>query len=401
MIYLASQTHYLHPNLLTYFNNLITFRATDRRDVAILSTLMNLQESGRGMYSPSRQNAYQIDYLKVLTSNKVLIKRSDISQSFPAFIEWHKLEKAKKMSDTEIVDFMERRGYNLKDTEKRILEQAKHTLFEAHLGPYINYLEEITKFLAFLKKNEKIGNLTIRVLKKGLLERIYPKASKKTSKKENMNKLRDDILAILIEHKYLVESHRKQPSGFETLITSYSVGSQFEMSSEDYFNSKSRQIDVNIIEQESINPPDLKQVFNKQPRKYIIQAQNLKMALAQELGKFFSTMFRIYYAIKHFNFKKALKIEHSLIRNYLSSVYKHFNNHDSIVTQNSLNQFLKYLSSVKNFPISYEDLVDFSERDKVINYAEDTIKGVAEEIYTFQNNFFTKINSFLEGKNND
>ncbi len=401
MIYLASQIHYLHPNLLTYFNNLITFRATDRRDVAILSTLMNLQESGRGMYSPSRQNAYQIDYLKVLTSNKVLIKRSDISQSFPAFIEWHKLEKAKKMSDTEIVDFMERRGYNLKDTEKRILEQAKHTLFEAHLGPYINYLEEITKFLAFLKKNEKIGNLTIPVLKKGLLERIYPKASKKTSKKENMIKLRDDILAILIEHNYLVESHRKQPSGSETLITSYSVGSQFEMSSEDYFNSKSRQIDVNIIEQESINPPDLTQVFNKHPRKYIIQAQNFKMALAQELGKFFSTMFRIYYAIKHFNFKKALKIEHSLIRNYLSNVYKHFNNHDSIVTPNSLNQFLKYLSSVKYFPISYEDLVDFSERDRVINYAEDTIKGVAEEIYTFQNNFFTKINSFLEGKNND
>ncbi|KKN10752.1 hypothetical protein LCGC14_1033450 [marine sediment metagenome] len=402
MIYLASQIHYLHPNLLTYFSNLISFRATDQRDIATLSTLMNLQESGRGMYSPSRQNAYQIEYLKILTSNKVLIKRSDINQSFPALIEWHKLEKSKKMSDAEIVDFMERRGYNLKNTEKRILEQAKHTLFEAHLGPYINYLEEVTKFLAFLKKNEKIGNLTIPVLKKGLLERIYPKASKKTNKKENINNLRDDILAILIKHKYLVESHRKQPSGSETVRTSYSVGSQFEMSSDDYFESKNRQdVDVNIIEKENINGPDLTQVFNTPPRRYIIQAQNLKKALAQELGKFFSRMFEIYHKIKHLNFKKALKIEHGLIQNYLSNVYRHFNNQDAIVTQNSLNKFLKYLSSVKNFPISYEDLVDFNERYRVINYAQGKIKEVSEEIYKFQNLFFTKINSFLEGKNND
>ena len=402
MIYLASQIHYLHPNLLTNFDNLITFRATDRRDIATLSTLMNLQESGRGMYSSSRQNAYQIEYLKVLTSNKVIIKRSDIDQAFPAFIEWHKLERAKKMSDAEIIEHMEKRGYNLKNTEKRILEQARHTLFEAHLGPYINYLQEITKFLAFLKKSDKIGNLTIPVLKRGLLERIYTKASKKTSKKENINTLRDDILAILIKHKYLVESHRKQPSGSETTMTSYSVGFQFDMSSDDYFESKSRQlVDVNIIEQENINAPDLAQVFNIEPRRYIIQAQNLKKALAQELGKFFSRMFGTYYAIKHSNFKKALKIEHGLIQNYLSKVYRHFNNQDAIVTQNSLNKFLKYLSSVKNFPISYEDLVDFNERYRVINYAEGAIKEVSEEIYKFQNTFFTKINSFLEGKNND
>ncbi len=127
----------------------------------------------------------------------------------------------------------------------------------------------------------------------------------------------------------------------------------------------------------------------------------MKKALAQELGKFFSRMFGTYHAIKHSNFKKALKIEHGLIQNYLSNVYRHFNNQDAIVTQDSLNKFLRYLSSVKNFPISYEDLVDFNERYRVINYAEGTIKEVSEEIYKFQNSFFTKINSFLDGKNND
>ena len=401
MIYLASQIHYLHPHVLTYFNNLISFRATDQRDIATLSTLMNLQESGRGMYSPSRQNAYQVEYLKILTLNKVLIKRSDIDQSFPAFIDWHKLEKAKKLNDAEIVEHMKRRGYNLKDTEKRILEQARHTLFEAHLGPYINYLEEITKFLAFLKKNDKIGNLNIKYIKEELRKRIYPKASRKI-KKENINKLTTDILAILIKHKYLDESHHAQPSGSETMMTSYSVGAQYEMSSEDYFTSKSRQhVDVNIIEKESTTVPNLTQIFKTQPRRYIIQAQNLRKALVQEFGTLFSKMYGIYYAITHSEFKKALKIEDGLIRNYLSNVYNHFNNQDSIVTHNKLYQFLKYLSSVKYFPISYEDLLDFIEHYRVRNYTRDTIKKVSKEIYTFQNSFFAKIKSFLDGKDYD
>ncbi len=401
MIYSANQIHYLHSNLLTYFSNLITFRATDKRDIKTLKNIMNLQEHlGTGMYSRSRKNAYQINYLKVLTSNNVLIKREDIHQSFPAFIEWQELEQSKKMSDDDIVEFMERRGFNLKNAERRILEQAKNTIFEADLGPYINYQEEIIKFLKYLKTIDNIGNLYKRKLKKELLEIIYPKASKKTSKKENIKNMRDDLLALLIKHEYLVESHPNQASGSETLRTSYSVGDQYERALDDYFASKGRlgtDVDIDVIEHESTAAPDLTQIFDSQPRRYVVQEGHLKKALSREFGDLFSEMFEIYYAITHSNFKKALKIEHGLIRKFLINVYRHFNNVNSVITQNNLDKFLKYIGSVEGFPLTYEELVDFIERYKVIKYTDATKKELSEEIYNFQNSFFAKINSFLNG----
>jgi len=401
MIFLANQIHYLHPNLLTYFPNLITFKATDQRDIATLQNLMNLQEYlGKGMYSQSRKNAYQIAYLKALTLNNVIVKREDIHQPFPAFIEWQQLEQTKKMSDDEIVEFMEKRGFNLKNAERRILEQAKSTIFEADLGAYINYQEEIIKFLRHLKTIDNIGNLYKRKLKEQLLEMIYPKASKKTSKKENIKKIRDDLLVLLITHGYLIESHPNQASGSETLRTSYSVGDQYERALDDYFASKNRlgtDVEIDVIEHESAATPDLAQVFDSQPRKYVVQEGRLKKAISREFGDLFSEMFEIYYAITHSNFKKALKIGHGLIQKFLIKIYKHFSNVNSIVTQNNFDKFLKYLGSVKDFPLSYYELVNFVERYKVLNYTNDTIKELSEEIYIFQNSFFNKIQSFLNG----
>ena len=160
MILTANQINYLHPNLLTYFNNLITFKAIDVRDIAVLSNFMNLQEFvGTGMYSRTRKNAYQISYLKTMKDNNVLIKRDDIEQSFPAIIDWKEVEQANKMSLDEIIDFMDKKGYNLSKTEKRILAQARETTFEREFGRYINYLNEIMNFLDSLKDIDDIGNL--------------------------------------------------------------------------------------------------------------------------------------------------------------------------------------------------------------------------------------------------
>jgi len=405
MIYSANQIHYLHANLLNYFSNLITFKATDKRDIKTLQNLMNLQEHlGTGMYSRSRKNAYQINYLKVLKSNNVIIKREDIHQSFPAFIEWEKLIKTKKMSDDDIVEFMEEKGFNLKNTEKRILEQARNTIFEADLGSYINYQEEIVKFLKYLKTIDNIGSLHKKKLKKELLETIYPKASMKTSKKENIKKIRDDLLALLIKHEYLVESHPNQASGSESLRTSYSVGVQYNRALDDYFASKDRQgtdVDIDIIEHESTDAPDLDQVFDAKPRRYIIQEGNLKKALSAELGNLIFNMFEAHSAITHSNYKKALKIEHGLLRNFLMNIYKHFNNVNSVITQNNFNEFLKYLGSVDGFPLTYEELSDFIERYKVLNYENITIKELSEEVYNFQHIFFNKIQKFLYGDNNN
>jgi len=304
------------------------------------------------------------------------------------------------MSDDEIVEFMEGRGYNIKNSEKRILEQAKNTIFEADLGSYINYQEEIIKFIKYLKTIDNIGNLYKRKLKEELLKIIHPKASKKTSKKENIKKIRDDLLALLIKHEYLEESHPNQASGSETLRTSYSVGDHYERALDDYFASKNRlgtDVDIDVIEHESSAVPDLTQVFDPRPRRYVVQEGHLKKALSREFGDLFSEMFEIYYAITHSNFKKALKIEHGVIRKFLINVYRHFNNVNSVITQNNLDKFLKYIGLVEGFPLTYEELVDFIERYKVIKYTDATKKELSEEIYNFQNSFFAKINSFLNG----
>ncbi|MBY9020778.1 MAG: hypothetical protein KGD67_06960, partial [Candidatus Lokiarchaeota archaeon] len=54
-VYSASQIRYLHPNVFNYFNNIVTFRASDKRDVAVLNGQMNLENlHGVGYYSNRR-----------------------------------------------------------------------------------------------------------------------------------------------------------------------------------------------------------------------------------------------------------------------------------------------------------------------------------------------------------
>ncbi|KKK60517.1 hypothetical protein LCGC14_3023570, partial [marine sediment metagenome] len=73
-IFSANQAHYLHKNLVNYFENFVAFNTRDKRDIAALSSFMNIQElKGAGYYSRARNQTYQIPYIKNLKNNEAVV----------------------------------------------------------------------------------------------------------------------------------------------------------------------------------------------------------------------------------------------------------------------------------------------------------------------------------------
>lgn len=400
LIFSANQIHYLHANFLLYFNNLITMRATDRRDIAMLRNLMNLQElHGTGIYTSSRKNTYQINYLMDMKKNEVLIRRDDINQPFPAYIEWEEITKKKQLLYDDIIKLMANQGFDLNFSERKILEQARKTLFEIDLGHFVIYLEEIIKFLDEIKTIDQIGNLYKHKLKTELKEIIYPKASKKTTKKENIKRIRDELFDILVRQGYLEESHPRRASGSEALRTSYSVGDRYQQALDDYYEVKGKaytDINVEIMEKEiPRSPDDLIDMFQQTPRKYIIQKENLKIAIAREFSDFNYDIFNIYSYINDEDYKNALKIEHGLIKHFLINVYKQFYNVDTIKTVNDFENFLSILGEKKRFPFTTQELNKYLEIDQTINLESETLESLAKDIYLTIYDFFIKIQHYI------
>lgn len=405
LIFSAHQIHYLHTNFLLYFNNLIALKTTDNRDISMLRNFMNLQElEGVGYYTRSRNQTYQILYLKNMKDNEVLIRRDDIDQPFPAYIDWKEIQEKDPLSYEDIVIFMKRRGFDLENTERKILENAQKTLFEIDLGHYIIYLKEIIKFLDEIKTIDQIGNLYKHKLKTQLKEIIYPKISQKTSKKEHIKRVRDELLNTLIKHGYLVEDHPLRASGSEALRTSYSVGERYREALDDYFQTKGRtQTDMQVqILEKATERPDLENIFKVNPRKYIVPENKLKLALVREYSDFNYDIFTIYSYINREDYKNALKIEHGIIKKYLMNVYRHFYNVESVVIAD-LNEFLTVLEDIKGFPFSKQELIDYIDKYQVLNLDGENLELLAKEIYQFIYNFLIKIQYYIyeEEKNNE
>ncbi|MFX1304411.1 MAG: hypothetical protein ACFE9X_13730 [Promethearchaeota archaeon] len=401
LIFTANQVNYLHANMMLYFNNIIALRATDIRDIAMLRNLMNLQELyGTGYYTSSRNNTYQIDYLKNMRNNEVLIRRDDIYQAFPARIDWGEIQELNPLSHEEIVAFMKVQGYDIQFTERKILDQARETLFEIDLGHYFIYVEEIINFLDYVQTVDQIGNLYRQKLKQDLKEYLYPKISQKIQKKEHMKKIRDKVLDTLIKHGYLVENHPRRASGTEALRTSYSVGERYQQALEDYYEVKGKtltDINVEILEKGTRHPDDLKHIFQEPPRKYIIQQNNLKDALMREFSDFNYDIFKIYMCIDEENYSDALKIEHKLIQTYLINVYRQFQNVTTI-NIDKFTQFLSTLEKVKGFPFTTEGLMEYMNKYEIIELEQGNLESLAKEIYYFIYEFFIKIQHYIYGE---
>jgi len=358
LILSANQAHYLHQNLVSFFENIVAFQTKDSRDIAAISNVMGLQElEGTGYYSRSRNQTYQFRYLMSMKNDEAVIKRADIYQPFPVLMEWKNIEKSPIMKEDEIFDYMKTQGYDIRDTEKKILERSRKTIFQKDLGIYSGFMEEIKQFLEALKTMDQVGNLYEKRLKKELKTIIFPKASKILKDKAEIKKSRDEIFTILVKFGYLVEDHPTRASGSESVRTSYSVGDHYDKALDDEFETK-QPYAIETLDLESAIPqtPHREET---QSRAYIIRKNHLKKALAREFSNFLFELFTVYEFIAHEQYKNALKIEHNIVRRFLIEVYKHYFNANYLVITKDLTEFIEHLVNDAHLPFTKKELIDY------------------------------------------
>ncbi len=394
LIFSANQTHYLHNNLVSFFNNIIAFNTKDSRDIAAISNVMGLQElQGIGYYSKSRNQTYQFKYLMAMKNNEAVVKREDNYQPFPVQLEWKDIKNSPIMEENELFDYMKSQGYDLRDTEKKIREQSRKTIFQKDLGIYSGFIAEAKQFLDALRTVEQVGNLYEKRVKKELKTYIFPKASKIYKDKAEIKKCRDEIFSILIKFGYLVEDHPTRASGSESVRTSYSVGDHYDKALDDEFETK-QPYRIESLDLEAVTPqsPDF---VEAQKRTYIIRQKSLKKALAREFSNFLFELFNVYEFITHKQYKNALKVEHNLVRRFLIEVYTHYFNANYLITTKDLTEFISHLVAETEIPFSEEELISYLERYQVIDFDHSDIQSLANEIYEFISVFFDKIQLFM------
>lgn len=400
MIVSANQIKYLHQNVFNYFHNLITFKASDKKDIAILSSLMSLQElKDTGFYSVSRNTSYQIAYLMSMKNNEVLVKRSDINQVFPAIMNGEAIKESIEMDHEEIIEYMKRQGYDLKSTEKKLLEQAKKTIFEKDFGSYFVFFEEIIKFIKGIKTLDKVGNLYKAKIKEELKQCIYKKAIKLTKNKKKLEELRNQIFEILIKHGYLIESHPKTAGGSEALRTSYAVGPHYDKALNDYFNTKNNVV-IDIINDGYGSKKDITSLFSPNKGIEANKSDEFKSILAKEMSELYFDMFQIYKNLNKSEVELAVKIEKDFVKKFLINLYKEIYHVNYIITDNDLERFILYLCNNKMLPFTKHELKSYLKRTTDLDLSNPDDLSQATEIYTLlSREFFDNIQKYLTEHN--
>jgi hypothetical protein len=393
LVFMANQIHYLHHNILNYCDNIVTFKATDKRDIAALSSTMNLQElEGIGYYSRARNQTYQTRYLMSMKGNEAVVKREDIYQAFPVHIDWADIKSSDILREDEIVEYMGKQGFNLKDTERKILDEIKKNLFQKDLGIYESFTSEVKQFLASMSTVDQVGTLYEKKLKNELKIIIYPKASKMFKEKMDIKKCRDDIFSILVKHGYLVENHPKTAGGSESIRTSFSVGAQYQKALEDEFSSN-QPYTVETLDEQSEIPFTYPIEAEEASRKYIIQSHNLKKAIAREFSNFFFELFTAYEYMTKEQYQDALRIERDLISRFLTEVCKHYNNVNQ-VTSVDLYKFIEHITTDPGFTFSNDELTEYIDKYQDYNFESNTSERIANEMYASISEFFKKIQTY-------
>ena len=238
-IYSASQVRYIHPNVFNYLDNIVAFRATDKRDIAVFNGQMNLETlHGVGYYSTSRNEGYQERYIGNMKQDEAVVKREDIYQTFPVKFDLGELRDIKPLSWQEIVSYMGKLGYDLEKTERKIMKRAQTTLFESDFAGYSNLIEGIIKFLNNLQAVDKVGNMYKKKVKEELQKILHPYILKITKEKKREKDIVDRVFGILVKQQYLVESHPRRASGSESMQTSFAVGPHYQKVLKDYYESR-------------------------------------------------------------------------------------------------------------------------------------------------------------------
>jgi len=392
----ANEIRHLHSNIFKFVSNFATFRTTDSRDIATLSNLLNLNElHGTGYYSSKRNENYQIQFLRNMKHNQILMKRSDIDQTFPVVLQIEGVKKAKIMDYHEIVNYMDSQGYDLKFTEKRILSLAQKTKFDRDLGEYVEYKNELINFFDEIKTVQNVAGLYEKKVKKLLLEYLYPRLSQHYphSNKEVAH-IRDTIYEILRKHEYLVEDHPRSAGGGQSTRTCFIVGPAYERAIQEDFDTKQNNpphIAVNVIKQGS---PGVTRFLK--PKLSSQTDLQLKHILVRNFdGKMVRALFKIEYFIGSKDYTTSLKMLQIFILGYLKKCFIHYYQSDDTITKKQMGEFIKLISDMQGFPFHANELLNLIERCEQIEVDSNKLEQLSHEIYDLVYNWYIKLKKFL------
>jgi len=413
-IFSANQIRYLHPNVLNYFPNIITYKATDSRDIAVLKSQMNLQElHDSGYYSSKRNNTYQIETLMNLQEHEALIKRSDIYQPFPGIIEYANLDEIQAPSEEYLNSYMFAQGYDLKTQEARILAGIKKTLFEKDLGIFSEFTEDIIQFLSTVRSVDNVGGLTESKLKTELFNYIHHTASKRVKERAKINDIRNTLFQILTTHGYLIEAHPKRASGADNIRTCYQVGPKYRKAVDDFYDSKKhipetpRLVPLETEERkEEIVEKSSTERIRRQTRgqirgqireqiKEILNSSKFKHALISEASTFIYNTFQMNRLFESGNFTKVQTIGTSMFYDFFANLQNEFNglaeSSGSDCRIDDINDFVENISEENILPLSRQELSDFFEKYNIIMTEPKNIDQHAKELRDLYDAFTTPL----------
>ncbi|MFX1356419.1 MAG: hypothetical protein ACFFA8_03965 [Promethearchaeota archaeon] len=390
----CAQNHYLHPNLFnSYFNNYISFKTIDNRDIAQLKNILNLEEiHGQGIYSKTRNESYQIKYLMSMQPEEALIKRSDLHQPFPVKIDISEVNLLPKMEWEDIIKYMRTQGYDLEHTERAILQQRKKTILEKDFGDYVVLIDPIIKFLRNIAIVDKIGNLYLTKIKEELKKSLHPVLSTITNDKQRIKEMRSKILEILLTQEYLVENHPKRASGSESIRTSYSVGIHFQKALDDYFNTQ-REIqtlpEIEVVESDSYSKDILANLpFNEEE-----QAQ-LTEALAKEIAdSLYWELFMLHKHLARNNTKKVAEIATNFVKRFFHRLFHRYYNVNYAVVDRDIENFISFITRIDRFPFTKKELNVYLK--KYMRVSENETKEFYATLYQELSSFFKRLQNFI------
>ena len=398
-IFSANQTHYLHHNVLNYLPNIISFKAVDKRDIAMLKNQMNLQElHGTGYYSSKRNNTYQIDYLMNLQGQEVIIKRADVSQPFPGIIGFKEISELNPLSPAEIITYMKRQGYDLEDHEQRIIARAKQTLFEKDLGIYVEFMEDIISFLGAIKRFDKVAGLTESKIKEELLKYVRNTALKRVQGKKQITELRNSIFLILKTQGYLVEDHPRRASGGESTRTCYKVGDKYRKAVDDFCQVKG--------EDKSISVPNV--IKNEGSTNFgeILATEPSSQPFSDEFKKVYEDVVQSSYVylcyigflIKEKKYQQSLNSSMVFVDSLFSRLYEKYLRIGRIEKNNFANResFINGLVESKLIPYTNKEIQEYMEISRDLGLSTEGFENNAVKLCEILNQFYNNLISHIK-----
>ena len=404
LICMASQAHFLHSNIFSLFQNYITFKATDTRDISTLRNILNLEElHGQGYYSKSRNEAYQVRYLMTMRLHEALMKRDDIYQPFPVEFDFNPVRKIDPLSWKEIINHMKNRGYDIEDAERKMFDRAQKTVMEKNFGHYAFLIPEIINFLESLQTVHQIGNLYRSKIAEELKNTIYPKLSKITKDKRQLKRMREEVLTILFSHGYLIESHPRQASGGQSIRPSFQVSPKFATVLEDYYKAKQgipANVEFEIVSQETEDVPDF--IFSDKPKRRILlvaQIQPIIRMIGIDILQW--NLFQMHRSLTKQDYEQCLRIGKDLPKMFISNLQAEIERLPNVEQFDNLEQFISSLCEVEGFPMTEVKLENWLNYPKTLLSVEqitpDNIKDICQKMYDSHRDLSLQLEPFISG----